>query len=281
MRRTAFLALAIALLAVACGDGGSDTGPEAPDAAEQEANAVDITMQDYAFAVDGEATAGPLTLMFHNEGEDIHHGIVGQLTDGKTIEDVQALLDKGLDGPPPPWFDDTPLDMTLISPGESAGVTFDAKEGTYVLLCFMPGPDNKPHFAHGMAESFEVGPAADATDPEPDATVSMTEDGIEAPEGLSSGSSVVEVVNDGKIDMETFVIDLAEGKSPEDVDAWFNSGQKGPSPATFYGGTHTFPPGESALLSFDLEPGDYSIVATYEGKDGKPVDIPQEFTVEG
>src|SRR3712207_6376184 len=101
-------------------------------------------MQDYAFAVDGEATAGPLPLNFHNEGDDIHHAIVGKLDDGKTVEDVEALLKKGLQGPPPPWFDDSPLDMTLLSSGNSAGVTVDAEEGSYVLICFMPGPEGKP-----------------------------------------------------------------------------------------------------------------------------------------
>ena len=280
MKRSIFGALALSLLIAACG-GDDDATPSAEgggSGTEDQANAVDVTMQDYAFAIEGEPTAGPLTLMFHNEGDDIHHGIVGRLTGGKTLEDVQKLLEKQ-QGPPPPWFDDSPLDMTLISPGESSGVTFDAKEGTYVLLCFMPGPENKPHFAHGMAQTFEVAAGDVDSPPEPDATVSMTEDGVEAPEGLSAGVSVVEVTNDSKIEMEAFVLSLAEGKSPKDIDAWFNQGAKGPAPATFYGGTHTYPPGTSAVLSFDLEPGEYQLVATYEGKKG-PEDIPTTFTVE-
>lgn len=236
-------------------------------------------MQDYAYAVEGEPSVGPLTMTFRNEGEEIHHAILGKLDEGKTLADVQKTLDEGPEGPPPPWFDDSPLDMTLVSPGESSGITFDAQEGTYVLLCFMPGPDNKPHYEQGMSSSFEVAAGEGGAEPEPDAVLSMTEEGIEAPEGLTAGTSVVEVTNDGQIDLETFVVGLAEGKTLEDIEPYFQSGLKGPAPATFYGGTHTFPPGESAVLSFDLEPGDYQIVASYEDKSGEIQDLPTDFTV--
>ena len=269
------------LTAAACGGGDEDASAPSDAAAGDDAasNTVDITMQDYAFAVDGEPTAGPLTLTFHNEGEDIHHAILGQLDEGKTMEDVQKVLDKGLDGPPPAWFDDSPPDMTLVSSGESSGVTFPAREGTYVLLCFMPGPDNKPHYEHGMAQTFEVAAGDGGTEPEPDATVSMSEEGIDAPEGLTAGESVIEVTNDAEIEMEPFVVGLADGKTFEDIDPYFQKGLQGPPPATFYGGTHTFPPGNKAVLTFHLEAGDYLLVASYEDKNGDVQDLPTEFTV--
>ena len=280
MKRSLLVLLALALFAAACG--GEDEGTPAPSdagAEETSSNTVDITMQDYAFAVEGEPTAGPLTLTFHNEGDDIHHAILGQLDDGKTMEDVQKVLDKGLEGPPPPWFDDNPPDMTLVSPGESSGVSFAAREGTYVLLCFMPGPDNKQHYEHGMAQTFEVAAGESGAAPEPDATVSMTEEGIDAPEGLTAGESVIEVTNDSKIDMETFVVGLAEGKTFDDIEPYFQKGLQGPPPATFYGGTHTFPPGSQSVLTFHLEPGNYLLVASYEDENGEVKDLPTEFTV--
>ena len=277
MKRSIVFLLALTLTVAACG-GSEEEAPESNDpAAEEPSNGIDITMQDYAFAVDGEPTAGPLTLTFHNEGEEMHHGIIGRLTDGKTIEDLEKFL-SGPQGPPPSWFDDTPLDMTLISPGHASGVTFEAQEGTYALICFMPGPDGKPHFSSGMAQTFEVAAADGVEPPEPDATVSMTEEGVEAPEGLSAGTSFIEVTNDGNTEMEAYVVRFEDGKGPDDVEAWFNEGQQGPVPATFFGGTHTFPAGESALLSFDLEPGDYQLVASYENASGVH-DLPSDFTV--
>ena len=281
MRSIAVLS-ALVLTLGACG-GGDDETPAAEDAGAPEAgstNTLDITMQDYAFATEGEPTAGPLTLMFHNEGEVIHHAIIGKIDEGKTAADVEAELEKGLDGPPPPWFDDSPLDMTLVSSSRSSGVTFDAEEGTYVLICFMPGPEGKSHYEHGMWTTFDVGPEGDATEPEADAAVSMSEaDGIDAPEGLTAGPSMIEVTNEGKDDMEVFVLQFAEGASIDDLEPWFRGGQKGEAPAEFFGGTHTFPPGDSALLTFDLPAGDYSIVASHEPKGEDIVDLPTEFTV--
>ena len=282
MKRSIVILLALVLTAAACGGGEEEPEGSSAPAAEEEAaeNRIDITMQDYAFAAEGEPTAGPMTLMFHNEGEVIHHAIIGRITGDKTAEDVEAALEKGLDGPPPPWFDDSPLDMTLISTGNSSGVTFDAEEGLYVLICFMPGPQGKSHYEHGMWTTFEVGAAADAVAPEPDATLSMTEaDGVAAPEGLTAGESVIEVTNEGKGDMELFVMQLAEGSTIDDLEPWFRDGQKGPAPAQFFGGTHTFPPGDAATLTFDLPAGDYSIVASYEPKGEDIVDLPTEFTV--
>ena len=43
-------------------------------------DAPDTASNSFFVQMDGEPTAGPLTVMFHNEGEAIHHGIVGQLS---------------------------------------------------------------------------------------------------------------------------------------------------------------------------------------------------------
>ncbi|MGH2807382.1 MAG: hypothetical protein ACRDKT_08900 [Actinomycetota bacterium] len=281
-RRLYAAALVMAAMAAACGgnsqaaDGNTDAGSDTEQSAT---NMLDITMQDYAFAVDGEVTAGPALLNFDNVGEQFHHAIVGKLGEGKTLEDVQAFIAKGEQGPPPAWFDDAPIDQTLISPGQNAGIALDLEEGTYVLLCFMPDPKGQPHVAHGMAQTFEVA-AGDAAEPiAPTASVAMTKEGVEAPE-LPAGESFLEVTNEDKIPGEVYVVQIPEGNSLDDLDKWFGSGQKGEAPVQFFGGTHAFGPGDSVTLQFDLEPGDYSIVASYgEGDDIS--DVPTEFTVEG
>jgi hypothetical protein len=276
VRKTLLVGLLTAILTAACGGGDTttDTGAQPEPATE---NRIDVVMEEYDFSVEGDAQTGRLLIDFTNAGEQLHHGIIGRLDEGKTLEDVEKFIQKGDQGPPPPWFDDSPIDLTLVSPGERAGVVIDVQEGTYVMLCFMPDPKGKPHVAHGMFQTFDVGPGGDATAVEPDAQISMTEEGAEAPE-LSAGDSVVQVTNDAKKPGEVFVVELADGKTLDDVEPWFMKGQKGPAPATFYGGTHQFGPGETVTLSFALEPGTYSIVASYgEGKDIK--DIPTEFTV--
>ena len=281
-RRLSAAALVLSALAAACGGGSGDGGNDGTDTgtgAEQPAvNRLDITMQDYAFATEGEVTAGPALLNFENVGEEFHHAIVGKLGEGKTLEDVQALVDKGLQGPPPPWFDDAPIDQTLISPGRNAGIVLDLEEGTYAMLCFMPDPEGQPHVTHGMLQTFDVA-AGEGEAIEADASVSMTKDGVEAPE-LPSGESFLEVTNDDKVPGEVYIVQGSGDIDSDAVDKWFQGGQKGEPPVDFFGGTHTFGPGESVTLQFDLEPGDYQIVASYgEGKD--ITDVPTDFTVEG
>jgi hypothetical protein len=107
----------------------------------------------------------------------------------------------------------------------------------------------------------------------------MTGEGVTAPD-LSAGESIVEVTNDLDQPGEVSVVQIADGKKLEDLDPWFSTGQKGPAPATFYGGTHQFGPGETVELAFDLDPGTYSMIVSYAaGNDVK--DVPTEFTVEG
>jgi hypothetical protein len=274
----------MAAIAAACGGGSQNTADNntdtgSADTEQSTTNRLDVTMQDYAFVVDGDVTAGPALVSFENVGEQFHHAIVGKLGEGKTLEDVQDFVSKGAQGPPPPWFDDAPIDQTLISPGQNAGIVLDLEEGNYVLLCFMPDPEGQPHVVHGMAQTFEV-TAGDGGEPiEADASVAMTKEGAEAPE-LPAGESFLEVTNDDEIPGEVYIVQIPEGNSLDDLDKWFGSGQKGEAPVQFFGGTHAFEPGESVVLQFDLEPGDYSIVSSYgEGKNIS--DIPTEFTVEG
>ncbi len=267
---------AMLITASACGGGGGD--PTTDVDGTTPANTLQVTMLDYAFGVAGEASAGEVVVDFTNGGKELHHGIIGRLDQGKTLEDVQKFLEKGDQGPPPPWFDDAPSDMTLVSPGKTAGVVIDAEEGTYAVLCFMPDPKGKPHVTRGMFQTFEVA-AGEAAPADPNAQITMTQDGPEAP-SLTSGHSLVEVTNEADKPGEVFVVQLAKGKTLDDIEAWFQKGQKGAAPATFFGGTHQFGPGESVTLSLTLDPGHYSIVASYGG--GKNIrDLPTEFTVSG
>lgn len=273
-----------ALTLAACGSDEADSPATAAgsdqkgSAATAAANELDVVMNDFSFTVEGEAAAGPLTLNYKNEGGQFHHAILGKLDAGKGLEDVQKILEKGGDGPPPPWFDDSPTDMGLISPGESSGLVIDAEEGTYVLLCFMPTPEGEPHVAHGMAQTFEVsGQAEVAASPEVDALISLSEDGVES-SNLSPGDSIVEVTNEGKAPAEFSVATFEEGMVAKDLDKWFGQGQQGVPPAQFFGGTHGIKPGSSITFVLSLDSGSYSSIASYEG--GKKVnDVFGDLTV--
>jgi hypothetical protein len=275
MKRILSLLACVLMVGVACG-GGSDTADVEGSAPEPATNAIEVELQEYAFNVSGEAAAGPLTINFRNIGEQFHQGILGKLDEGKTLKDVQDLIAKGPQGPPPPWFDDAPSDLSLLSPEAGSGMTVDAEPGTYVFLCFIPDPTGKPHVALGMANTFEVAGESDAGAPEPDETITLSEETVDAP-NLEGGETVVEIVNDGTIKGDFNLVQFEEGKTIEDLDKYFGS-LKGEPPATIFGGTHELEPGGSVVMTFTLEPGTYTALATYEGK--KRNDVEGEFTVE-
>lgn len=234
-------------------------------------------MNDYSFTVEGEATPGDLTLNFSNEGSEIHHAILGKLDQGKSLQDVKDFLKKGFDGEPPAWFEDSPIDMELVSPGQSSGVVLDAEKGTYVLLCFMPTPKGEPHVGHGMVQTFEVSGSGETARPVADADISLSETGVVTSK-LAAGASVVDVTNEGKAPAQFFVTAFEQGAESKDVDTWFGKGQKGPAPAQFFGGTNEIQPGSTSTFVLSLEPGIYTAMATYEDGD-KIKDITGELTV--
>ena len=283
MNRASIVIVALAIAATACGNAteeGGTTGDEGNERAKEiivEENLISVTMQDRAFSVEGKAAAGEVMVEFTNEGDELHDAIIGRLEKGKSLEDVQNFLQSGRQGPPPPWFDDTPMDMGIVGRGETAGIVLDVEEGTYVLLCIMSDPKGVPHAAHGMVQTFEIGPSDASTAIRPDEEIAMTADGAEAPQ-LSSGPSILEVTNEAGEVGEVLVIELAPGQTLDDVESWFRGGQRGPIPATFYGGTHAIEHGTSAKLVFNLDPGRYSIIASFgEGEDVR--DAPTEFTI--
>ncbi|MFN2544139.1 MAG: hypothetical protein ABR600_06155 [Actinomycetota bacterium] len=267
MRKSTILVLSVLpvlLFACSSGNGSSNPTPK-PDGS----NELEVGMQEFAYVVNGTAKAGPLTLDFHNVGKQEHMAIVGRLDPGKTLADVRKAFTKDSGGPPPKWYHDDPADESVLSPGQSVGVTIDASTpGTYVMLCFFPDPKtHKPHVALGMAQTFEVS-KQQTTAPrlKPAAGFSISDSGVRAPD-LQAGKVTVNVSNRASKAADFNVVQLAPGKTPADADRWFNSGQKGPRPVELMGGTHAVEPGSSILLTFDLKPGTYTAVSTIGKKD--------------
>jgi len=65
-----------------------------------------------------------------------------------------------------------------------------------VFLCFFPDPQGTPHAALGMYELFTIAGDSGAALPEPDATITATDAGLQLPT-LSSGEQTVEFENGG------------------------------------------------------------------------------------
>lgn len=251
MRRLITIVGSIALLLTACSsdDGGSGTDPSA--APEEEATAVEVGATEYSFDVPAEVTGGVVEMRFSNIGGLPHEFAFARIEEGKTEEDVQAVIESG--GEPPPWAEDI-AGVPGLSPGESVTVTRTLEPGSYAFLCFFPDPEGTPHAALGMYEVFTIAGDSGLAVPEPDATITATEEGLQVPT-LSAGEQTVQFLNDGTKPHELFLATFAPGKDVRDVDGWIGGGYEGEPPVTFLGGMQTIPSGESVFLTIDLEPG--------------------------
>lgn len=105
-----------------------------------------------------------------------------------------------------------------------------------------------------MYELFTIAGDSGLTLPEPDATITATDDGLQVA-ALSAGEQIVRFRNGGAEPHELALVALQPGKAIKDVDEWIEGGYQGETPVTFLGGMQTIPEGESVFLTIDLEPG--------------------------
>ncbi|MBA3348680.1 MAG: hypothetical protein H0T13_08985, partial [Actinobacteria bacterium] len=167
---------------------------------------------------------------------------------GKTSADIEGFLadPESLEGGPPEWIEDVGGVPTL-SQDEEVSITRELERGTYVMLCFVPAPDGRPHIAHGMVKTFEVGEAGAAALPEPDAVVTATDESFEIP-ALEAGTQTLELRNDAASSREFYLYSPNEGVTLAQVEEWGEGGFRGEALATFLGAMQSIPPGSSVFL---------------------------------
>lgn len=259
-------AVLLAALVLACAP--KDAGQPAAKVST-EPNVVTITATEYAFQMPAQVPAGPTKFVLKSAGREIHHAVLARLDGGKTLKDLGDAFKSP--GPPPAWihFEGGP---NPPNPGAESNATIVLKPGTYAVLCFIPSEDGVPHFAKGMATTFEVtdSPAAGNSAPEPDVVVRMTEYAYTLSTPLTAGTHTIRMINDGHQQHEVALFKFAPGKSTTDVVAWDAGGAKGPPPGSLLGGTSPMDPGASADFTVTLEAGDYGLICFVpDAADGK------------
>jgi hypothetical protein len=213
-RKMALLALMamLALGVAACGDDdGGDTAAETTSTTEAEekgSDTIQIDYVDYAYQVSGPLTAGG-TIEIANKGKEFHMMALAKLKAGKTLKDVQEIVEQqfadegGEEGgdeegttttadeddtttsaasgdeggeeeedPLAEVAEEVGLPGNFMSPGAEAAITLpDLEPGTYSMMCFVPAEgDGTPHIAKGMINQFKVVEGEAPAEPTADAT---------------------------------------------------------------------------------------------------------------
>jgi hypothetical protein len=170
-----FIALLMAamILLAACGgddDGDSETGGGGEETTEDASSpedegddaggdTVSYTAVDYGFQGPETLPAGEVTLELENEGKEPHMMAFVQLLQGKTIDDVNAFIEKnGLTGKPPSWAKNVKGGIGGVKPGETKTGKVEVEAGSYVAMCFIPSKknDGKAHAELGMVYPITV-----------------------------------------------------------------------------------------------------------------------------
>ena len=251
MRRPLVLLAAAALSLSGCADGGDEDEGSPTTTGPTAATAVDVSAKEYAFDGPAKVTGGVVEMRFTNTGGLPHEFAFARIEEGKTEADIKAVIDSGEE--PPEWAEDV-AGVPGLSPGQSITVTRTLEPGSYVFLCFFPDAEGTPHANLGMYELFTIAGDTGEALPEPDATITATDDGLQVP-ALTSGKQTVQFENGGTEPHELVLAAFEAGKGIKDVDRWFGSGYQGEPPVTFLGGMQTIPASESVFLAIDLEPG--------------------------
>jgi uncharacterized cupredoxin-like copper-binding protein len=169
----AALLIVLALVSAACGSESETPANESQDSGAQstEADAEETTEADaeesegsgeatyvaseFAFEGPDVLPAGEVTMAMDNQGKQMHELALGELLEGKTMEDVHALLKKGMPKKPPTWFRE--VSGTGAKPGEVGEMEVELTPGNYIMLCFVPDKDSKtPHVMLGMMKEVTV-----------------------------------------------------------------------------------------------------------------------------
>lgn len=250
-RRLVYILTGLLLVAAlaACSLGGESTANEADTGGIPEV-AVEKTADGVSMA--SEVPSGIVALKIDPELE----GLPGRLNDGVTMDDLNAALTN----PEDPF---AALAMvTLLGAGSNTtdGRTiYDLEPGQYA---YVDMPENAPP----SAVSFTAGDASGATAPEAEVTVNLVDFNFAIPAEIESGPQVWQINNQGEQWHEMAVMKMNEGVSMDDVMALIMSeeSQDGPPPLEQLGELVAFwapsGPGETAWVTWDLEPGNYTVL---------------------
>ena len=263
---TAFVLAGCAKTETAQSDTAATAGT-APAAAATP-NMVTFSARDFAFEGPDTIPAGLTMFHLNASGNDLHHVQLLKLEEGKTYEDFTAALKAG---GPPAWA--KPYGgVNPPAPGGMAIATQTMEPGNYAVVCFVDGPDRIPHIMKGMMKPLTVTPVANAnmTEPTADVTMSLSDYTFTLSKPLVAGRQLIKVENVAKQHHEVAIVQLAPGKTVEDLRTWVGT-MKGPPPGKPLGGIPAFLPGKNTYFEVDLTPGDYALICFVpDEKDGKP-----------
>lgn len=291
------LALLFPLVSVTAQDSSSNPPP-----------VVEVTAKDFEFQAPERINSGWTTFRFSNTGEQEHFFVLWGVPEGKSFRDyrtevVQPFEDvwqryssgeltrketmKALGAELPSWFEKVRPSggAALTEPGETSQVTVKLEPGTYVMECYVKTPQGTWHTSRGMLREVTVMPeGTNASPPEPDATITLSNYQIDVSGTLEPGTQTI-AVNvtenpEGFIYHDLNLFRLEQGTSVQEITQWMDwmdlEQFRAPAPGYSLGGVEHLWAGNTGYMTVDLTPGRYVWVSEGYADRG----MVREFTIE-
>ncbi len=251
-----------------------DTVPSdsAAPAAAAEPRVVTVSAADFTFEAPDTVEAGLTTIRLINGGSEMHHVQLLRLTDGHTFADFENAM-KGAKEPAMPAWAVAEGGPNSPGPTGQAEATLDLAAGNYAIICVIPSADGVPHIMKGMARPLTVTGsstvATTAAAPKADIVVKLVDYAFEMPETIAAGRHTIRVENGAAQPHEVFIVQLAPGKTSQDVITYVSK-MTGPPPGKPIGGTTVMGKDGVNYITVDLAPGDYGLFCfAPDARDGR------------
>jgi uncharacterized cupredoxin-like copper-binding protein len=231
-----------------------------------------VRATDYKFEAPALVPAGTIEFRLENAGNEVHHLWLVQLRDGRTYSDFLRAMDASTGPRMPKWAVDVggPND---VSAGLSATAWLTLEPGKYVLVCYVPAPDGRPHVMHGMVKELTVARenATDPNEPAADVELKLADYGFDLSKPISAGTRIIRIENVATQSHEVVIGRLRPGKTMRQALDWLNGGQHGAGPVIAVGGASGLATGRHQTIKLSFEPGRYVFLCFIpDVKDGKP-----------
>lgn len=219
---------------------------------------VTVTAHDYSLDLPDTLPAGAVTLRLVNQGKEFHHIWIARMEGGHTVDEVLRTL--AARQPIPSWLKDAGGPNAPRPEGGEATATVTLEPGRYIVACLIPSKDGVPHLMKGMVRQVTVVQTSrPARTPEADAVMTLRDYTFFLSRPLAAGSHVIEVRNEGTQWHEFELVQLAPGKTPQDVIAFVEHGI-GTPPGLPLGGVSPLAVGRTSFLHVDLAAGRYALI---------------------
>jgi hypothetical protein len=126
---------------------------------------VEVRLTDFSFSIDPALQPGQHTFRVVNTGLEPHDIVLMKLAPGRTLEDVQTLMNPerarradAAQTPPLPFESVVTLVGGIAVIGPTYESFFDANvtAGEYAIVCMTTAPDGRSHIEHGMIKQVTV-----------------------------------------------------------------------------------------------------------------------------